>query len=115
MIVERAAGAQASKENKPGKPLDVHYFSTFFWEKLQSGYEKGRLAKWTKKVDIFAKDILLLAVNHRNNHWTSAAIDFRKKRIYSFDSMGYHRAEVYKVSSFQITTIQTSNIPYVRL
>lgn len=34
-----------------GKPLNVHYFSTFFWSKLQKeGYEKGRLAKWTKKV-----------------------------------------------------------------
>ena len=31
--------------------LDVHYFSTFFWSKLKGdGYEKGRLAKWTKKV-----------------------------------------------------------------
>jgi sentrin-specific protease 1 len=33
------------------KSLDVHYFSTFFWPKLTGdGYEKGRLAKWTKKV-----------------------------------------------------------------
>lgn len=33
------------------KPLDVHYFSTFFWPKLiGDGYDKGRLAKWTKKV-----------------------------------------------------------------
>jgi sentrin-specific protease 1 len=33
------------------KPLNVHYFSTFFWSKLKGdGYEKGRLAKWTKKV-----------------------------------------------------------------
>jgi sentrin-specific protease 1 len=33
------------------KPLNIHYFSTFFWSKLKGeGYEKGRLAKWTKKV-----------------------------------------------------------------
>jgi sentrin-specific protease 1 len=32
-------------------PLNVHYFSSFFWHKLdRDGYEKGRLAKWTKKV-----------------------------------------------------------------
>lgn len=42
--------AEEGKENR--KELwDVHYFSTFFWTKLKNeGYEKGRLAKWTKKV-----------------------------------------------------------------
>jgi Ulp1 family protease len=30
---------------------NVHYFNTFFWPKLkEEGYEKGRLANWTKKV-----------------------------------------------------------------
>lgn len=57
LILGRSEG---SKEN-PGvngvthgkrKPLNVHYFSTFFWSKLKGeGYDKGRLAKWTKKVD----------------------------------------------------------------
>jgi sentrin-specific protease 1 len=33
------------------KFLDLYYFSTFFWPKLvRDGYEKGRLARWTKKV-----------------------------------------------------------------
>jgi sentrin-specific protease 1 len=32
------------------KLLNVHYFSTFFWLKLKEGYDKSRLAKWTKKV-----------------------------------------------------------------
>jgi sentrin-specific protease 1 len=32
------------------KLLNVHYFSTFFWTKLKEGYDKSRLAKWTKKV-----------------------------------------------------------------
>jgi sentrin-specific protease 1 len=41
------------KSGKQKKPLDVHYFSTFFWTKLEKeGYDKGRLAKWTKKVSI---------------------------------------------------------------
>ena len=57
MILSRS---EESKEN-PGdgvangrkKPLNVHYFSTFFWSKLKNeGYEKGRLAKWTKKVRV---------------------------------------------------------------
>lgn len=53
---------EESKENPGGngyakgrkRLLNVHYFSTFFWSKLQNdGYEKGRLAKWTKKVVSF--------------------------------------------------------------
>jgi sentrin-specific protease 1 len=53
------ARSEASKENPTtngvahgkGKPLNAHYFSSFFWSKLKGeGYEKARLAKWTKKV-----------------------------------------------------------------
>jgi sentrin-specific protease 1 len=118
MILGRSDG---SKENPPTKdkrkrPLDVHYFSTFFWTKLeQEGYEKGRLAKWTKKVgyllcseaalnnifpqiDIFSKDVILIPVNHQNVHWTAAAINFRQKRIESYDSMHDERPKVFKVS-----------------
>ncbi|KAG5648166.1 hypothetical protein DXG03_006121 [Asterophora parasitica] len=87
------------KENPPKNGmvlLNVHYFSTFFWAKLKEGYEKGRLAKWTKKFDIFSKDIVLIPVNHSNAHWTSAAINFRRKRIESYDSMGTRRGHVFK-------------------
>lgn len=51
MLLQRS---EDCKENPPkGKNtfLKVHYFSTFFWPKLKDeGYDKGRLAKWTKKV-----------------------------------------------------------------
>ena len=97
LIADRAEEAESKKENVPNKPLKVHYFSTFFWPKLKSGYEKGRLAKWTKKTDIFSKDVVLMAVNHGNSHWTSAAINFKAKRIEAYDSMGYRRDEVYSV------------------
>ncbi|TFY69051.1 hypothetical protein EVJ58_g649 [Rhodofomes roseus] len=94
--------AEASKENSgmngKKKPLNVHYFSSFFWTKLEGdGYEKGRLAKWTKKVDIFSKDVVLIPVNHHNAHWTAAAINFRRKRIESYDSMGMPRQNVFKL------------------
>ncbi|GLB36383.1 putative cysteine proteinase [Lyophyllum shimeji] len=90
---------EESKENpfKQGTTLlNVHYFSSFFWAKLKEGYEKGRLAKWTKKVDIFSKDVVLIPINHSNAHWTSAAINFRRKRIESYDSMGTRRDNVFK-------------------
>ncbi|KAK0465314.1 uncharacterized protein EV420DRAFT_1513860 [Desarmillaria tabescens] len=103
MILGRS---EASKENPAvngaakGKktPLNVHYFSTFFWSKLdKDGYEKARLAKWTKKFDIFAKDMVLIPVNHNNMHWTAAAINFRHKRIESYDSMNMNRQLVFKL------------------
>ena len=54
MIQKRSDIAREAKENagvKGKQVLNVHYFSSFFWSKLKSaGYEKGRLAKWTKSV-----------------------------------------------------------------
>ncbi|KAJ7071228.1 cysteine proteinase [Mycena amicta] len=86
------------KGAKDQKPLNVHYFSTFFWSKLEKeGYDKGRLAKWTKKIDIFSKDVILIPVNHANIHWTAAAINFRRKRIESYDSMLDDRSSVFKL------------------
>lgn len=98
-----------------GAPLDAYYFSSFFWSKLtQDGYDKGRLAKWTKKVlillnllsmlthgiqiDIFSKDVILIPVNHNNAHWTAAAINLRRKRIESYDSMGMAKDIVFMAS-----------------
>ncbi|KAG7450262.1 cysteine proteinase [Guyanagaster necrorhizus] len=103
MILGRS---EASKENpavngtvkRKVTPLNVHYFSTFFWSKLdQDGYEKARLTKWTKKFDLFAKDMVLIPVNHNNMHWTAAAINFRRKRIESYDSMNMSRQLVFKL------------------
>ncbi|KII93665.1 hypothetical protein PLICRDRAFT_49686 [Plicaturopsis crispa FD-325 SS-3] len=84
--------------NSRGKPLNVHYFSSFFWSKLKGeGYERSRLAKWTKKFDLFSKDVILIPVNHNNSHWTAAAINFRKKRIESYDSMNMYNRIVWKM------------------
>lgn len=47
--------------------------------------------------DLFQKDVVLVPVNHNNAHWTAAAINFKKKRIESYDSMGMDRSGVYKV------------------
>jgi sentrin-specific protease 1 len=44
------ARSEESKKSN-GKILDAHYFSTFFFAKLEDpGYEKARIGKWTKKV-----------------------------------------------------------------
>ncbi|THH26655.1 hypothetical protein EUX98_g7530 [Antrodiella citrinella] len=98
MIMKRATENKENAGKKGKKLLNVHYFSSFFWSKLKTvGYEKGRLAKWTKAFDIFEKDVVLIPVNHNNAHWTAAAINFAKKRIESYDSMGMDRSSVYKL------------------
>ncbi|OSX67769.1 hypothetical protein POSPLADRAFT_1042981 [Postia placenta MAD-698-R-SB12] len=98
LILTRSEEGKENFVKNSKKPLDVHYFSTFFWSKLENeGYEKGRLAKWTKKVDIFQKDVVLIPVNHGNSHWTAAAINFRQKRIESYDSMGIVRPNVFRL------------------
>lgn len=51
----------------------------------------------TSQIDLFSKDVVLIPVNHSNLHWTGAAINFRKKRIESYDSMNLSRTEVFKV------------------
>ncbi|KAF7437075.1 Smt3-specific protease [Pleurotus ostreatus] len=96
MILARSESSKENPGGKASKPLKVHYFSTFFWPKVLDGYDKSRLAKWTKKFDIFEKDVVLLAVNHGNTHWTSAAINFRQKRIEAYDSMNGDQSYVLK-------------------
>lgn len=52
------------------------------------------------KFDLFEKDVVLMAVNHDNVHWTTAVINFRKKRIESYDSCGGSHQNVCDVSTF---------------
>ncbi|KAG0004058.1 SUMO1 sentrin specific peptidase 1 [Entomortierella chlamydospora] len=64
----------------------VHVFSTFFYKTLsENGYDKVR--RWTKKVKIFEMDYVLMPIHRSGNHWTTAAIDMKKKRISYYDSL----------------------------
>uniref|UniRef100_A0A8C8SAQ1 SUMO specific peptidase 1 n=1 Tax=Pelusios castaneus TaxID=367368 RepID=A0A8C8SAQ1_9SAUR len=74
---------ERSKEK--GLPT-VHAFNTFFFTKLKTA-EYQAVKRWTKKVDIFSMDILLVPI-HLGVHWCLAVIDFRKKTITYYDSMG---------------------------
>ncbi|XP_030410341.1 sentrin-specific protease 1 isoform X1 [Gopherus evgoodei] len=74
---------ERSKEK--GLPT-VHAFNTFFFTKLKTaGYQAVK--RWTKKVDVFSADVLLVPI-HLGVHWCLAVIDFRKKTITYYDSMG---------------------------
>ena len=63
----------------------VYAFNTFFYPKLdQNGYDS--LKRWTRKVDVFAHDFLLVPV-HRGMHWCMAIIDMKEKVVRYYDSM----------------------------
>ena len=66
----------------------IHCMSTYFFLKLiMQGYDD--LERWTKNVDIFSFDILLVPI-HMDMHWCIAIIDFRAPGVFYYDSMGGH-------------------------
>ena len=78
LIAERA-------ESNPDKYPKVHVFNTFFYSTLkESGY--GRVRRWTRKFDIFEKELVLFPV-HLGNHWCCGVIDMKNKRIEYYDSL----------------------------
>nr|XP_055043687.1 sentrin-specific protease 1 [Misgurnus anguillicaudatus] len=86
MLVERS--------KQPNLP-SAYTFNTFFYPKLRSsGYSAVR--RWTKKVDIFSVDIILVPV-HLGVHWCLSVIDFRNKSITYFDSMGGNNDEACRI------------------
>ncbi|XP_023789215.1 sentrin-specific protease 2 isoform X2 [Cyanistes caeruleus] len=73
------------RSKKEGYPA-VYAFNTFFYSKLSSASHKG-VKKWTKGVDIFEHDVILVPV-HLRTHWTLLVVDLREKTIKYFDSLG---------------------------
>ncbi|KAJ7934836.1 cysteine proteinase [Mycena leptocephala] len=71
-------------------------FSTFFYHQLKTaGYTNGRLGKWTKKLDIFVKDAVIIPINVDNAHWIVAVINFRLQRIEIYDSAHWDHTNVF--------------------
>ncbi|CAL1606189.1 unnamed protein product [Knipowitschia caucasica] len=82
------------RSKDPALP-SVNTFNTFFFPKLRSsGYSAVR--RWTKRMDIFSKDILLVPV-HLGVHWCLSVVDFRKKNVLYFDSMGGNNDEACRI------------------
>lgn len=45
--------------------IQCHCFNSFFYKKLsESGYSS--VSRWTKKVDLFSKDVVIVPVNLHN-------------------------------------------------
>ncbi|XP_075212918.1 sentrin-specific protease 1-like isoform X2 [Lycorma delicatula] len=75
------------ERGKKDKMPKVYAFNTFFYPKLiESGH--ASLKRWTRKVDVFAHDLIVVPV-HLGVHWCMAIIDFRNKVVEYYDSMGH--------------------------
>ncbi|KAK6636265.1 hypothetical protein RUM43_009924 [Polyplax serrata] len=74
------------ERGKTEKLPNVYAFNTFFYPKLISTGH-GSLKRWTKKVDIFSHDLILVPI-HLGMHWCMSVIDFRSKEVRYYDSMG---------------------------
>ena len=66
-----------------------HFFNTNFYTKLyeKSVYEYAKVKRWTRKVDVFAKDLLICPIHCHGNHWTLAVVNLLDKRFEYFDSL----------------------------
>lgn len=65
-------------------PEKVHFFNSFFYDKLRTkGYDG--VNRWTKNVDIFQKDLLLIPI-HLEVHWSLVSVDIPRRAITYFDS-----------------------------
>lgn len=72
LIAERSAGS-------------VHVMNTFFYPKVKDlGYAAVR--RWTRKVDIFARQKILIPV-HLGVHWCVAEVDVSARKILYYDSL----------------------------
>jgi sentrin-specific protease 1 len=65
---------------------NIYAFNTFFYPKLMSGGH-NLLKRWTRKVDLFSYDIILIPV-HLGMHWCLATVDFSKLAVQYNDGLG---------------------------
>jgi sentrin-specific protease 7 len=67
----------------------THIFSQFFYSRLTTTMTKekdpnltaaqkrhARVATWTKDVNLFEKDFVIIPINHNKNHWFLAIVCF---------------------------------------
>ncbi|XP_077295563.1 uncharacterized protein LOC143917836 [Arctopsyche grandis] len=79
LIMERS-------QNKKNDLPKVYSMNTFFYPRLmESGH--SALKRWTRKVDIFSNDMMLVPV-HLDVHWCMSIVNFKDKTIKYYDSMG---------------------------
>uniref|UniRef100_A0A3Q1BBA4 Ubiquitin-like protease family profile domain-containing protein n=2 Tax=Amphiprion TaxID=80969 RepID=A0A3Q1BBA4_AMPOC len=72
----------------------VHFFNSFFHKQLVAkGYDGVK--RWTKKVDLFSKWLLLIPI-HLEIHWSLVTVTMATKTISYYDSQGIHNSVCYQ-------------------
>ncbi|KAI8373965.1 hypothetical protein EDC96DRAFT_437821 [Choanephora cucurbitarum] len=75
----------AERANKIDQLPQIHCFNTFFCSTLRDqGYAKVR--RWTKRVDVFKKDLLFVPIN-QSYHWVLGVMDIKNKKVCVYDSL----------------------------
>eukprot|EP00946_MAST-07B_sp_MAST-7B-sp1_P003145 g3145.t1 len=88
---ERRAAAVKRPEEAQAVGRRVWCTNSFFMVKLRDNGGYRNVRRWSKKAkvpDIFALQRMVVPVNIGNTHWTSVQVDFSRKEIVFYDSMG---------------------------
>ena len=75
---------------KDSRRMPSFFFSSFFMERMlvtDNCYTFRNIARWSRKIDIFAMKQLFFPINISNTHWTLAVICVPNKTISYYDSM----------------------------
>ncbi|XP_074955294.1 sentrin-specific protease 5 isoform X1 [Phalacrocorax aristotelis] len=91
-------------------PEKVHFFNSFFHRQLVTKGYNG-VKRWTKKVDLFKKTLLLIPI-HLEVHWSLITVNIPSRIISFYDSQGIHfKFCVENIQKYLLTEAKERNRP----
>lgn len=91
-------------------PDKVHFFNSFFHRQLVTKGYNG-VKRWTKKVDLFKKSLLLIPI-HLEVHWSLITVTLSSRIISFYDSQGIHfKFCVENIRKYLLTEAREKNRP----
>ncbi|XP_040469419.1 sentrin-specific protease 5 isoform X2 [Falco naumanni] len=91
-------------------PDKVHFFNSFFHRQLVTKGYNG-VKRWTKKVDLFKKTLLLIPI-HLEVHWSLITVNIPNRIISFYDSQGIHfKFCVENIRKYLLTEAKEKNRP----
>ena len=96
-LLLRKVGEVSHAEGRAG--ASAWTYSSFFYTRLIQNkvkYDFPGIERWTKTVDIFLYERLLIPINRENVHWALAFIDMRKRTVSYYDSLRGSGTDVIK-------------------
>ncbi|XP_004713139.2 sentrin-specific protease 5 [Echinops telfairi] len=91
-------------------PDKVHFFNSFFHRQLVTKGYNG-VKRWTKKVDLFKKSLLLIPI-HLEVHWSLITVTLSNQIISFYDSQGIHfKFCVENIRKYLLTEAREKNRP----